>query len=78
MTLAFIFLDTAEEYLDPLFKLEDMCKVRQEVAGNVEYEKYFYNFTNVPIYVKTFSLFKFLLDILKECKVSVKVIHQSM
>ena len=28
-----IFVDTAEEYLDPLYKLEDMCKVRQEVAG---------------------------------------------
>ena len=28
-----LFVDSAEEYLDPLYKLEEMCKVRQEVAG---------------------------------------------
>jgi hypothetical protein len=30
-----LFSDSAEEYLDPLLKLEEMCNVRQEVAGIV-------------------------------------------
>jgi hypothetical protein len=40
-----LFSDTAEEYLDPLYKLEEMCKVRQEVAGMV-HNNYTFNEPN--------------------------------
>jgi hypothetical protein len=40
-----LFSDTAEEYLDPLYKLEEMCKVRQEVAGMV-HNNYTFNDPN--------------------------------